>query len=421
MRLACTRRSVTLGAMRSLLLAAGFALFAAPLSLLGCGGDGTTSGSGGSTATTTATGGAGGGASEFSHPWLTDAKILTSGETTNNHDCRTGICRHNENTDLTTWKGAIWLVHRTAESQILGPNASLHIFKSTDGGQTFTEKGVIPAPMDRDLRDPHFYAVGDKLFIKALARLPVTSERDSNVDTIAMVTTTSDGDTWSDLTQMGPNTWSFWRIKEQNGVYYTAAYEDGDMAVYLFTSTDGLNWTKGPAVYTVSVDTPLETELTFMPSGKLLALVRMDGTDDELFGNMGRLRTKVCWADPPYSADFNCPDEIMGQRLDGPLSFFHDGRLFVVARKHLGADMRKRTSLFEITGDLGTGGKIAITELGELPSAGDTSYAGAATIDKDRTLVTWYAGNLDKDETWLAGVLDITDIWQATIDFSKLP
>src|SRR5262249_61462050 len=141
------------------------------------------------------------------------------------------------------------------------------------------------------------------------------------------------------------------------------------------------------------------------PSGTLLALVRMDGTAAELLGSTGRLRTKVCWADPPYSA-FSCPDEINGQRLDGPLSFFHEGRLFVVARKHLGADGRKRTALFEIKGNL-EGGALAIEEKGELPSAGDTSYAGVAPIDADRSLLSWYSGELQKDETWGVGIFNI--------------
>src|SRR5262249_14110215 len=158
--------------------------------------------------------------------------------------------------------------------------------------------------------------------------------------------------------------------------------EDGDKAVALYSSSDGATWTKGADVYTVAADTPLETELTFMDGGKLLALVRMDGTDDELLGDAGRLRTAICWADPPY-ASFSCPNVFMGERLDGPLSFFHSGRLFVVARKHLmDADMtdRKRTALYEITGDFMNGGPVAIKEWGELPSAGDTSYAGQAAI-----------------------------------------
>ena len=78
-----------------------------------------------------------------------------------------------------------------------------------------------------------------------------------------------------------------------------AAYEDGDKSVVLYHSADGLAWTKGPLVYGVVEDTPLETELTFMKSGKLLALVRMDGHDTEYLGTEGRLRTKICWADAP--------------------------------------------------------------------------------------------------------------------------
>jgi hypothetical protein len=57
---------------------------------------------------------------------------------------------------------------------------------------------------------------------------------------------------------------------------------------------------RGTQVYGVSADTPLEPELTFSPSGRrLLALVRMDGSDSELLGFQGRLRTKVCWATVP--------------------------------------------------------------------------------------------------------------------------
>jgi hypothetical protein len=393
----------------------------------GCGApgsDGTSSGGTTTTGTTTGTD-----TTYAPPPWLSDAKILVSGETTDNQDCTKDVCRHSENTDLINWHDAIYLVHRTAKSQILGDNSSLRILKSADGGKTFDLQAILAAPttppMGRDIRDPHFYVVGDKLYIKTLCRLPVLSKRDSDVDTLPQWTSSADGKTWTplqtyaDKNGMPWSTHSFWRIKQQAGVYYSAAYLDGDKSVTLFSSKDGVVWEKGPDVYTVAEDTPLETELAFMPSGKLLALVRMDGTDDELLGDVGRLRTKLCWSAPPYSS-FSCPDEFMGQRLDGPLTFFHDGRLFVVARKHLGKDDRKRTSLFEITGML-EGGPLSIKELGELPSAGDTSYAGVATIDPTHALVTWYSGNLDKDEGWIFGMLDITDIWQGTLDFSKLP
>src|SRR5215468_467107 len=114
--------------------------------------------------------------------WLVDAHIAVVGNGASNHDCRTGICKHNENTDLIRWHGDVWLVHRTAESQMLGPNSALHIYRLQSG--TFVETAKIEAPVDRDIRDPHFYVVGDELRLKALARLPVVSIRDSDVDTV---------------------------------------------------------------------------------------------------------------------------------------------------------------------------------------------------------------------------------------------
>ncbi len=355
-----------------------------------------------------------------SPPWLLGAKVQVDGHAADNVylDCRQVICRHNENTDLTTWNGAIWFVHRTAISQTLGPNSALHVYRSTDGGATFVETALLPAPSDRDIRDPCFYQVGTSLTIKALTRLPVVSTRDSNVDTVSVAMQSADGTNWSAQQPIGPHGWSYWRIKQQDGVYYTAAYQDGDLSVLLFTSTDGLTWTMGPPIYTMSADTPVETELTFMPNGELLALVRMDGTDQELLGDQGRLRTKICWAAPPYTS-FSCPSEFDGQRLDGPITFFAQGRLFVVARKHLQGTGKKRTSLFEITGDF-TGGALSIQEWGELPSAGDTSYAGIAMQDETHAVVTWYSGDLVADRPWALAMFDLTDIWKGVIDVGML-
>jgi len=357
-----------------------------------------------------------------SEPQIVDhAQIIVDGYNAVGDDCRTGICVHNENTDLVTFGGATYLVHRTAESQILGPNSSLRVSRSDDHGATWQLLAVMPAIDGRDLRDPAFYTIDGKLAIKALTRLPVLSDRDSNVDTIAVATVSPDGGaTWSPLAPIGPETWSFWRIKDFGGVHYNAAYEDGDQSVRLFSSADGTSWTMGAVIWPTAEDTPVETELVFMPSGKLLAIVRIDGTNDELLGSQGRLRTGVCWADPPY-ASFACPEILDGVRLDGPLAFFHDGRLFVVARKHLlGDDNKKRTALYELTGDLDGGGELACTELAVLPSAGDTSYAGVADIDAQRVLVTWYSSLLQQDGPWARAMLGPTDIWQAEIDLSAL-
>jgi hypothetical protein len=342
--------------------------------------------------------------------WMTDARVLVSGhEREEQWDCRTKLCRHNENVDMVAFKGAHWLVHRTARSQTLGPNSSLHVLRSTDSGKTFADTATIVAPKDRDLRDPHFYVVGSELWLKALTRLPIVSDRDSNVDTVTVVTHSSDGVSWAPLQNAAAPTWSLWRVLQHAGVYYSAAYEDGDKSVVLYSSADGAQWAKGAPVYTVSADTPLETELVFMPSGRMLALVRTDGTDSELLGVSGRLRTQICSAMPPYDT-FTCPAVFDGQRLDGPLAFSWNSRVFVVARKHLqDGSGRKRTALFELTGTL-EGGPLGIKEWGEIPSAGDTAYAGYAMVDANRAVLGWYSGDLYTDRPWVIAMFDITDI-----------
>lgn len=352
--------------------------------------------------------------------WLRGARVMVPGDL-ENQDCRTGVCQHNENTDLTHWKGAIYFVHRTAGSQILGPNSSLRVYRSRDDGKTFRLQAIIPAPSDRDIRDPSFYKVGRRLFIKAITRLPGFNLRDTDAGSISVDVRSKDGRHWSTPRPIGPEGWGFWRVVEQDGVYYSAAYEDGDLQVVLYRSKDGRHWSAGPQIYGVSEDTPLEAELTFSPDGRrMLALVRMDGDNNDLLGFAGRLRTKVCWAKRPYKR-FTCPQEFDGARLDGAVAFHWRGRLFVVARKHIiGPEMRKRTALYEVTGDLNRG-PLKLREWGELPSAGDTSYAGVARTGASRFLVTWYSSPLEGDPSWLEGFGGQTDIWRAQLDLSRLP
>src|SRR5262249_37090981 len=87
-------------------------------------------------------------APESQPAWLSDARILACGHHDKQPDCRDGgICQHNENVDAIAWNGALWIVHRPAMSQVLGPNSALHVYKSTDGGQTFVDVATIPAPI----------------------------------------------------------------------------------------------------------------------------------------------------------------------------------------------------------------------------------------------------------------------------------
>src|SRR5262249_27045449 len=85
---------------------------------------------------------------------VNDPHVIVDGLHTMGTDCTNEICPHNENTDLTVHGGATYLVHRTANSQILGPNSSLRISRSDDHGTTWKLLAILPAINGRDLRDP---------------------------------------------------------------------------------------------------------------------------------------------------------------------------------------------------------------------------------------------------------------------------
>lgn len=52
--------------------------------------------------------------------------------------------------------------------------------RSRDDGKTFKLQSIIPAPPGRDIRDPCFFVVGKRLFIKAITRLPGFALRDQD-------------------------------------------------------------------------------------------------------------------------------------------------------------------------------------------------------------------------------------------------
>ncbi len=287
--------------MRTVLFAAGLALFTAVA--LGCH-NSAGLGSGGSG------GGGEGGAPPVTPPWLTSAQIVVSGETTNNTDCTTGVCRHSENTDLINWQNAIYLVHRTAESQVLGPNSSLRISKSTDGGQTFTLQAIIPALPTRDIRDPAFYVVGDKLYIKTLTRLPVISTRDTGVDTIAQGTSTTDGVHWSAARAHRPGDVELLAHQAAGrrlllGGVPRRRPERLPLLVARRRHLDRRAPTSTPS-------RPTRRSRPSSPSCRRASSWRWcawTATDAELLGDVRPPADQVCWADPPYSS-FACPADL---------------------------------------------------------------------------------------------------------------
>jgi hypothetical protein len=109
-------------------------------------------------------------------------------------------------------------------------------------------------------------------------------------------------------------------------------------------------------------------------------------------------------------------------RLDGPCLFSYNGRTFSVGRYQAsfapgvveqgGLFSRKRTSIFLVE-------ENGLTRLTDLPSAGDTSYAGIA-VRGDEAYVSYYTSPLERDYPWFLGMLRRSDIRMARISLPAL-
>jgi len=352
---------------------------------------------------------------------------------------------HNENTEMIRLGNRILLVFRGGETAQTGSNrARIKIFASPDNGQTFSLLDEVFAPQDpanptggRDIRDPKLVRIGNTLFLYVISRLPGFSYRDLFGEAWTMrAESTDSGATWTtpaktyaDIGPSGGETfWGFWRFTKRQYMdsgqskqtLYATGYNDGDVAVALFVSDDGVQWRKAATILRNYDDVPSEAELQFFGDNneKAVALVRLDNQDILADG-----QTAICTSAAPFTK-WECGRRIE-QRLDGPTWIVRRAgnivRNFVFARKHLPCTF-KRTAAYELRGDLtDPAALIEVCEIQELQSEGDTAYTALAPLSEDRYLLSWYSNSLGQEIPWLEGQFSPSDIWLATVDFSQAP
>jgi hypothetical protein len=322
---------------------------------------------------------------------------------------------HNENTELAWFRGDLLLAFRGGGTGQTGtPDAHIEIFSSSDRGASFSPRARISMP-DRDIRDPKLVVEGDRVVLYAISRVPGFQFRDLGGQAWTVRSESKDGVTWTAPVRVYDEGWGFWRFVRKDGVLYATGYDDGDVRVGLFASTDGVHWEQRGTITDSFDDVPSEAELRFFGE-RAVALVRLD---NEGLVNDGQ--TAVCLADPPYAA-WSC-DRRLPERFDGPVWFGvkhgQEERQIVVARKHL-PHTKKRTAVYELHGDLAkAGAPVVAEELFQLQSSGDTAYAAVARLDQSRYLLSWYSSPVDTDMPWLVAQFAPSDIWMAQLDFSK--
>jgi hypothetical protein len=325
---------------------------------------------------------------------------------------------HNSNTDMIEWQGSFYIAYVSSPYHFGSNKSDLHVKVSTDQGHTWEEVNTYN-PTNEDIRDPKFAAIGSRLFLYALKNTSLVAE-----PYITVYSYTENGKGWKTFDAVpGLEGWLFWRSKTQDGqTFYNAAYWYQHGKSVLLKSTDGINWEI--ISYIHQGDRNDETEIQFLPDGRLLATGRLEysGFADGAFGD-AKGATLIAVSSPPYT-EWTELVQSRVTRLDGPYLFTYHDRIYAVGRYqpdlgHSGAltDQgsilsRKRTSLFEVRTD----GLAYITDL---PSAGDTSYTGVV-IAGDTAYISYYTSAILRDYSWILGMFSPSAVRLAKVNLLAL-
>ena len=320
---------------------------------------------------------------------------------------------HNSNTHLIYWRDHFYLVHARSRFHMGNDASRLVVWRSADAW-TWEEVAVLGMP-DADIRDPKFAAIGDRLLLYALPNNGFEPEPYGTV-----VSTSADGKTWTPFADTVEPGWLLWEPKSPDGgtTWYATAYwhEHGRSA--LFRSADGLAWDHVSDIYEGERND--ETANEFLPDGRMVVTARLEGDDRAWHQGSKQAATLLAVAEPPFTKWTKTRS--LTTRLDGPALFSYNGRVYAVGRydpegreKWYGMSSllgRKRTAIYEVRPD-------ALVYLSDLPSAGDTSYAGVVLRGGD-AYISYYSSDTTRDFAWLLGAVMPSDILMARVPLERL-
>ncbi len=320
--------------------------------------------------------------------------------------------RHNSNTDLIEWKGQLYLVHASSPFHFGSTDTYLSLKRSVDDGRTWEEVTRFSVPGE-DIRDPKFAIIGDQLFLYVLKNVAFTAEPYATA-----YSASDDGQTWTPFETVQPEGWLFWRPKTlDQQTWYVPAYWQEHGRSALLSSTDGKRWNLVSQIY--EGDRNDETDIEFQPDGSLISTARLEFSDDYIGDQRGS--TLIATSDAPYTQWITHTKDLT-TRLDGPALFSYNDNTYAVGRyqperawpfAQQGSILsRKRTSLFQVKPE----GLIYLTDL---PSAGDTSYAGVVQRGDD-LYVDYYTSDINRDWFWLMGMVTPSEIRMARVNLPAL-
>lgn len=306
--------------------------------------------------------------------------------------------KHNAFTDLLRWRNQWYCVFREADAHV-GGDGKLRVLESADG-KVWKPVGLVEEA-GIDLRDPHLSITpDDRLMI--VAGGSVYEGAKTLKGRQPRVSFSKDARQWTAPQRVLSEGEWLWRVTWHEGKVYGVSYNAGarqtkeakqaanstkpvsddpaDWKLKLVVSQDGV---KFETITHLGVPGhPNETTLRFLPGGELLAMVRREG--GSTFGWLGRSKAPYkVWQWHETKHRFGGPNFI-------PLP---DGSLWGSSRMYFKGP---KTIIARMT-------PTSYAPAVELPSGGDTSYAGMVW-HQGLLWVSYYSSHEGKSSIYLAKV-----------------
>ena len=241
------------------------------------------------------------------------------------------VLTSNNNLDVIVFQGRVFLAFRTAPSHFASDKTKLYIVSSEDE-KTWKYEGEFF--LGRDLREPRFLAIKDKLFIyfAVLGKDPLKFEPGFTLFSLYQ------NNGWSEPSSFPIPTFIPWRIKSFGDYAVMFGYAGGEsvynptqaekVKVYMLKTSDGVNWEPFWKNKEVIMEGGCsETDGEFDDNGDFYLVCRNELGDEFGFGS------KICLAKKGNLDELICKAD--KRKFDSPLLFKYKSYIFLIARRNL--------------------------------------------------------------------------------------
>lgn len=338
----------------------------------------------------------------------------------------------NNNLDVIEYDCRLFLAFRSAPSHFASSDTEMFILSTDDFKKFVLEKKLS---MKRDLREPRFLIVKNKLFMyfAVLGTNPVKFEPEGT-----MVIGRDDEGRWSRPEWLFKNTFIPWRGKEFDGVSTLIGYTGGDNIYSEPSDTIKVFWLKTEdgklfQPFISGNDIILkggvsETDIVKYEENRYIAVSRNELGDADGWGS------KICLIENQDNFNVVCKSD--PKKYDSPLLFKHKERIILIGRRNLtdngnyDLNMRdlsfteqrnkyeieysfapKRCSVWEVDPI-----NLSVKFIIDLPSKGDTCFASYIKLSDNDYWIFNYSSPPDGPEyKWIEGQANPTNIYSVIL------